>query len=124
MGSSTSKGEEQSSILFTSSIPENKFYFRGIKMYEIYKYCQICGEQRFSDEEVKDLSKKDLTLEQFNKKYSHIHTIHGFICNSYQCKTELFKKIGEFNNFDLQLSFVDNKTTTDPGNTLALSNPN
>jgi hypothetical protein len=99
-----------------ASIPDNVFAFRNLKfksegeykgcpLYPLTVYCQVCGDRRFTDEQIGELSSTDLTLDAFSAKYPHLEYANKSICQKRECENGLHAITGGFNTHMLKRSF-------------------
>lgn len=79
------------------SIPQDSFLFKGNKFYPLYTHCQICGKQRFTNEEIKELSDPALTKEIFMEKYKQFSYEQKSICHNRRCEERLYLIGGGYN---------------------------
>ena len=94
----------------------------GKPIYKIYQCCQICGKQRFTEDEAKELSDKNLSFDTFMDKYRKHQYCNSAICNEGECNNTLYLLSAGFNNYMLHTTF-DHKDMTawlakNPGKTL------
>lgn len=73
------------------------FYFRNSRLYPMTIKCRVCGKVRFTPEQVKILSDKNLTKAYYDKHFGFEY-LDCLICNEYNCKFESYK-ITNGNNF-------------------------
>ena len=85
----------------------NQTYEDGRPLYKIYQHCQICGKQRFTDKEMKELSNPKLTYGMFITRYQRYRYCNGTICDGDNCNKKLYVLTGGFNNYMLEMSFDD-----------------
>ena len=79
--------------------------YEGKPLYKIWQCCQICGKQRFTEAEVKELSDSHLSFDTFMEKYRKYRYCNGAICEAEDCNTKLYVLTGGFNNHMLHTSF-------------------
>ena len=85
----------------SKNIPPDEFKFRNDEFYPLKVFCQICGQKRFSSEEIEYLSDKQLTISQFMEKYkSKRHSIKG-CCEKIECQQTLYILTQGYNCYDL-----------------------
>jgi hypothetical protein len=92
-------GSEKSKLfndIQEKKIPHTSFNIQGNESYCLYKYCQICGIERFTDDEVKELSSRKLTLTTYATKYSNREPFYSTICNSKSCLETINNLIGHY----------------------------
>ena len=96
--------------------------FEGKPLYKICQYCQICGKQRFTEQEVRELSDSYLSFDTFMEKYRKYRYCTGAICEAEDCNTKLYVLIGGFNCHMLHTSFdhkdIDAWLKKNPGENL------
>ena len=69
----------------------DKFYFRGMRRYKIYRNCLVCRQQRFTDDEINILSDKNLTKQKFNDCFNGcVDIVNPYICNDVWCSNMFF----------------------------------
>src|SRR5438132_13751280 len=98
---------------FEKKISQETFNFRGLvfqedqkPLYPLSKYCQICAKQRFTEEEIKELSDPKLTMETFMGKYGHLRFAAKVICESKDCQEKLYALSGGYNCYQLHTTFA------------------
>ena len=64
------------------------FYFRGNKLFLLTTKCALCDTQRFTPEQVKKLSDKNLTKKQFDEEFNFKYE-HDFLCKKLDCRIKV-----------------------------------
>jgi hypothetical protein len=89
-------------VFNSKSISQERFNFVSNVNYPLYQYCQICGVQRFTLNEILLLVDKTLTLETFQAQLNQHKYCNMSICHSESCAQKLFIKSGTFNQYSLE----------------------
>lgn len=101
------------------NIPDTQFSFRNMSyknssdqtkekpLYPIFQYCQICGCQRYSMEQIKLFSDPNLTAEQYFVTHKQPGYLSGVICDKQTCATNLYVITGGYNNYSMCFAFDD-----------------
>lgn len=86
------------------NIPQDFFLFRAIDNYKVFRYCQVCGKERFSESEAKILSDKALTFADYRESQCGRY-VTNVVCADDKCERALFLLVGGFNSYDVWNTF-------------------
>lgn len=104
----------------SKQIPDTKFAFRGLvysnkcseknyigkPIYPLSVFCQICGDRRFTDDEVLELTSDLLEENTFVTKYSNRKYEHTLVCHKAECENLVYVLRGGNNTHCLEASYT------------------
>ena len=87
----------------------DSFLFKGLQIYKIHNICSICGNHKFTKEQIDLLSDSTLTHEKFKLYFPNLDFIHEYICLNPKCKKEYFKtaRFKSFINLNFYWNYED-----------------
>lgn len=94
--------EKTLQAIVDKNISHETFDFAGMTMYPLTKYCVLCGDQRFTDDEIKILKDKNLSATRFKTCFPKMVSETKGICRKTECQHLLFHLTGGFDNYMLQ----------------------
>ncbi len=91
--------------ILRKNISQETFNFNGNELYKLTRFCQICGQCRFTEEDVEFLSDPGMCFFLFSRNFPESQYEIKGCCRQEECQHKLFVLTGGFDAYRLDRAF-------------------